>query len=484
MSIDRERRYGTDLDSLRARASAPQRPVDDHDDPLAELERLVAENDAAIARNAQDYDHRRHEPYHDDRDLFREDADAHGNQAYYADDPRYAPNDHYYEDGYQAGAAEPSYDDDGQYEQQPEPRGRRSGLGLVAAVLVIAGVGGAAALGYSMLGGGDEVASGPPPVIEADSEPLKVAAESGSQTEVPHQNKMIYDRVGAQPNGNANVVGGAEEPVERPPASPPREVSRVILPGAADTNAASDPQAAADAPALQPLETENAAVAPEGESGGQAVVPADGGARRVRTFVIRPDGSMGEAEAPVATAAATASPASEEPAGPIVGEGVAEGMSMQPGDNFGIMSEGGNNAAGAIAESVPLPTARPAGLQTAFAASQPAQAAPSAPAQTTPAAAPRAQAPAPAAAAPAGSGYTVQVTSQRSEAEARQAYTNLQRRFPNILNGYQPTLQPVNIADRGTFYRVRVGSFGSQADASTLCGSLKSAGGDCIVQRN
>lgn len=483
MSTDKERRYGTDLDSLRARATTPSRGDAPHDDdPLAELERLVAENDAALARNAQAYDGRQSPGYYEDSDLFRDDPAAaqQADQAYYADDPRYAPSDAYYEGEYRDPDA--AYAGAEEYEEPAEPRRRRSGLGVVAAVLVLAGVGGAAALGYRMLSD-DNVASGPPPVIQADSEPLKVAAESGTQSEVPHQNKMIYDRVGAEPAGNANVVGGAEEPVERPPASPPREVSRVIPLGPSGSQAADDPDASAQEPALQPLDSENAAVAPVGEAGGEAVVPAEGGSRRVRTFVIRPDGSMGEApQAPVATAAATESAASEAPRGPIVGQGVAEGMSMQPGQEFGIMSEGGGNAA-AAPESVPLPTARPAGLQTAFAASQQA-APPAALAPTTPAA-PRPQAPAvPAQAAATGSGFTVQVTSQRSEGEARQAYDNLQRRFPNILGSYQPTLQPVNIADRGTFYRVRVGSFASQNEAAALCGNLKAAGGDCIVQRN
>jgi cell division septation protein DedD len=86
-------------------------------------------------------------------------------------------------------------------------------------------------------------------------------------------------------------------------------------------------------------------------------------------------------------------------------------------------------------------------------------------------------------AAAAGGAFSVQVTSQRSEPEARAAFTALQQRYPQILGGLQPSLQPVTLPDRGTFYRVRIGQ-PSQGDATTLCTNLKAAGGDCIVQRN
>jgi cell division septation protein DedD len=95
-----------------------------------------------------------------------------------------------------------------------------------------------------------------------------------------------------------------------------------------------------------------------------------------------------------------------------------------------------------------------------------------------------AQIAAPASAAVASGAYTVQLTSQRSQEDAMTAFSNLQRRYASILGNYQPNLQPVNLGDRGTFYRVRVGSFASQADAQSLCANLKTAGGDCIVQRN
>ena len=41
-----------------------------------------------------------------------------------------------------------------------------------------------------------------------------------------------------------------------------------------------------------------------------------------------------------------------------------------------------------------------------------------------------------------------------------------------------------DLGDKGVFYRAMVGPFGSQDEAAQFCGSLKTAGGQCVVQRN
>jgi nucleoid-associated protein YgaU len=116
----------------------------------------------------------------------------------------------------------------------------------------------------------------------------------------------------------------------------------------------------------------------------------------------------------------------------------------------------------------------------------PAQAAPAAAPQQRVAAlstpAPAAPATAPAAASarvPAGS-FTVQLTSQRSEQEARTAFSGLQRRFPQLLGGKSPAIQKADLGSRGTYYRVKVVA-GTREAALQLCSGLKAQGGDCIV---
>ena len=88
------------------------------------------------------------------------------------------------------------------------------------------------------------------------------------------------------------------------------------------------------------------------------------------------------------------------------------------------------------------------------------------------------------AAAPAAGGYTVQVTSQRSEAEAQTEFKTLQAKFPGQLGSRQPIIHRADLGDKGTFYRALVGPFASSEAAAAMCSNLKAAGGSCIVQKN
>src|SRR5262249_37164092 len=87
-------------------------------------------------------------------------------------------------------------------------------------------------------------------------------------------------------------------------------------------------------------------------------------------------------------------------------------------------------------------------------------------------------------AAPGGGGYLVQLSSQRSEAEAQSAFRTLQVRFPNQLGGPAPLVQRAGLGSEGTFYRTMVGPFGSSSEADHFCKSLKAGGGQCLIQRN
>lgn len=93
----------------------------------------------------------------------------------------------------------------------------------------------------------------------------------------------------------------------------------------------------------------------------------------------------------------------------------------------------------------------------------------------------------PAASAPAASGgYVVQVSSQKTEAEAASSYRALQSKFPAVLGSRQPLIKRADLSaqGKGVVYRAVVGPFASQEDASQMCGNLKVAGGQCVVQRN
>jgi SPOR domain len=107
---------------------------------------------------------------------------------------------------------------------------------------------------------------------------------------------------------------------------------------------------------------------------------------------------------------------------------------------------------------------------TRVAANNPAEAAPASPAPASP--------------ATGGGGYVVQVSSQRSEADAQSSYKALQGKFPAVLGSHAPLIKRADLGDKGIYYRAMVGPFGTPEEASQLCGSLKTAGGQCVVQRN
>jgi len=83
-----------------------------------------------------------------------------------------------------------------------------------------------------------------------------------------------------------------------------------------------------------------------------------------------------------------------------------------------------------------------------------------------------------------GGGYLVQVSSQRNEADAQASYRALQGKFPAVLGSRPPVIKRADLADKGVYYRAMVGPFGTPEEASQFCGNLKSAGGQCVVQRN
>jgi hypothetical protein len=78
----------------------------------------------------------------------------------------------------------------------------------------------------------------------------------------------------------------------------------------------------------------------------------------------------------------------------------------------------------------------------------------------------------------------VQVSSQRSEADAQAAYRSLRNRFSNVLGDQAPVIRRADLGSRGVYYRAMVGPFASREQAVQLCGNLKAAGGDCVVQAN
>jgi hypothetical protein len=91
----------------------------------------------------------------------------------------------------------------------------------------------------------------------------------------------------------------------------------------------------------------------------------------------------------------------------------------------------------------------------------------------------------PAVAAPgSASGAYVQVSSQRSEADAKTSYRVLQGKYPGILGSRAPVIRKADLGSKGVFYRAMVGPFAAAEEATQFCVNLQSAGGKCLVQRH
>jgi hypothetical protein len=85
----------------------------------------------------------------------------------------------------------------------------------------------------------------------------------------------------------------------------------------------------------------------------------------------------------------------------------------------------------------------------------------------------------------AGSPWGVQLAAGFSREHALSNYATLAKRYADVLTGRDPMLLSSVLRSRGTqpFYQVRVGADTRQA-AEGLCGSIRRAGGACMVLRN
>lgn len=365
----------------------------------------------------------------------------------------------------------------------------RKGLYAAGGVAAVALIGGLVFLFSD--GSSVDISSGPPPIIAGLQGPLKVYPESEKPPEDSSASKLIYDRVGTQ-NGQAGermVIPEKTTPVKLPPAPTETGATDPLVPGA-------------------PKKVVTMRVRPDGTIVADQPATAPAPARQVETTRISPAVTTPAAqpapETPTAAAPTTpAAPVATQPATPAPVQN----------DTPAIVSTGTTAAEQPTATTAPVPSVVPRkkpAVPVQVARAPQAQA----PARTTPAPA-RTQAPAntrsgpldlnnpsaatqpaatqpaaPRTTAPASTGgriapgtYIVQVTSQRSESAARNAYRGLQQKYPGILGNRQAVIVSANIQDRGTYYRARIPT-GSRAEAISLCESLKGAGGDCFVRRN
>src|SRR5215212_4393831 len=346
---------------------------------------------------------------HSEHDRHTHPAEHDGGQ-YHPADENYQPDDRY------RVALPGQYEGDSYYADDSHlpPHGeesatggrRRGGIMTIAAVLGLAVIGTAGAFGYRALTSGAG-GSANPPVIKADPTPAKtIPAPAATASTDGQQGKPFQDRISALASGE-RVVPREEQPVSLPIAPP------------APRATAPQPSAQAVAPLVSPPPPTSVSE-PKG----------------VKTIAIRQDNGS-----------------------PDTGT-----ISAEPGTN---------PSASAKAQTAKQLNSGPMEIAPQ---SEPA----------TPNARTKTATRTPAPAAPAASGaYVVQVSAQRTEAEAQSSYQALQTKYPSVLGGRNANIKRVDLGDKGgVFYRAQVGSFASSEQATAFCNSLKDAGGQCIVQKN
>jgi hypothetical protein len=328
---------------------------------------------------------------------------------------------------------DPAYADDGYAYQDGYDEGadqqvekRRGGMVTVAVVLALAVVGTGAAFAYRTYVGSPR--GGEPPIIKADTSPTKVVpAPSDGSVKLP-------DRM-ATTDGTEKIVPREEAPVDVNAKSGPRVVFPPLNPNG------SPPSAASVAPSAAPPATSANGTMPNSEP------------RKIKTLTVRGDQPDGDA-VPVASPQPAAKPA---PA--------ARTTAASPPRNPPSSANASANAPLSLVPQTSQPAPAAAEPRTRVAATNPAQP------------------PAPSSGA-SGGGYVVQVSSQRNEADAQASYKALQGKFPAVLGSREPLIKRADLGEKGVYYRAMVGPFGTPEEASQFCGSLKTAGGQCVVQRN
>ena len=82
--------------------------------------------------------------------------------------------------------------------------------------------------------------------------------------------------------------------------------------------------------------------------------------------------------------------------------------------------------------------------------------------------------------APAGT-ILVQVSAVQKKATVAGEWARLQARYPQVLQPLRLVVDEAKLGDRGVFYRVQAGAFGSQEGATEVCNLLISQGQACFV---
>jgi SPOR domain len=344
---------------------------------------------------------------------------------------------------------------EGQYEEAASAPQRRVAI-LALSVLGLAVLGTAGAFGYHAMFGGSMIPS-LPPIIKPSDTPIKIVPKHESNAATANQNTADAN------GGTEKLVSHEEQPVNIQAANPnvPRVVTTIPVisdgippPGQPSASPqTSPPGVALPSPPAVPPPPDSAAQAPAttGPFAGLTTGESLSGSKPVHTVIIRPGQPAAHPKVAASAAATPAERVRRPMTRPVTARTTSAGpLSIVPGYD-------------SRAAAPPQRRERTAMVQGA-----------------TPMALTGSTEPAPA----RSGGYAVQISSRRSEADARAAFRSLQAKYPRQLGGRHEFIRRADLGAKGVYYRALVGPFASGQEAENLCSSLRAAGGSCLVQRN
>lgn len=362
------------------------------------------------------------------------------------------------------GAFEDAGDFQVPVDEDDEPVRRASANRLPLYGAIFAGLAllvGAGAYAWSSFGDGG---NGEPALVRADATPVKVKPENPGGTVVPNQTGKVYERVAGSSQASApsqeKLISSVEEPIvpaPRPEAS--------ALPGVESPQIKSEER-------VTPAETAEAGTSSEETA---AIAP-----KRVRTMIVKPDGTLVEREvsAPATAEARPAAPAAAEPeqtatvaaVTPVVVPTAPAVEAEEPAAAPAAQEPAAEAAKPVVApKQVKTTTIKPKPVEEAKPAAQEAE--PAVELAGGPAAA----------AAPAGDFWSVQIASQPSRDGAQASYEALANRYGSVIGGKGVNIVQADVKGK-PMWRVRIPA-ASKSDANILCAKLKTAGGSCFVSK-
>lgn len=321
-------------------------------------------------------------------------------------------------------------------EAEMSSRGSHRRTVIVLAAVLALTVGGLGATFLVHGSGAGASTFGEPPTIMADTGPSKVQPpDTSNQATGGDGTTALLEKSASDNVNNATVVNTQESPVD---------LSQLPKPAA-------------------PAQADDGRVA---TAAGASPFPEP---RKVKTILIRPDGSVVDENA--GTAAASP-PVANAPFSTDPTQGLAEPDPV---------------ARPATPKSTARATATPKTVATtpvgdaASVKPKPAHAA-AAKAKTKPVETADAGTPPETTASTSTGAFAVQLAAPSTEKDANDVMSRLQKKFASELEGREPSVRKADKGDKSV-YRVRVGNL-SQDDAKSLCSKLQASGGSCFVVRN